>query len=135
MDKKTQAYFQELHQDIMNAYETTPTIEESEKFAAKFLSAQIRVGSELSKADLDSRMKKQGVKAVRAAVYLENATKGDKKPSDVMLQALVDRDEVTTEAQRVFDEAEVYKNELDNYLNVFQNAHLYFRNLSKGRYE
>lgn len=130
-----QKFCEELTKDIQNAYESSPTLEESERLAAKFLNAQIQVGSELSKADLDSRIRKSGVKAIKAAVYMENATKTDKKPSDVMLQAMVDMDQLVIAEQQAFDTAEVYKNELENFLNVFRDAHIYFRTIAKGRFE
>lgn len=125
----------ELEKDIQNAYESSPTIEEAEKLAAKFLIAQLSVGAELAKADLDARMRKTGLKAVKAAVYLEAATKGDKKPSDVLIGAIVDSDKVVSETQDGFDRAEVYRNEFENYLSVFRDAHIYFRTLAKGRFE
>ncbi len=130
-----ETYCEELEKDINNAYESSPTIEDAEKLAAKFLSAQIAVGKELQVADLDARMRKSGLRAIKAAVYLENAAKGDKKPSDVLLNALVDTDKLVLGEQEAFDQAEVHKNQLDNYLNVFQNAHIYFRALAKGRFE
>lgn len=130
-----QKFCEELTRDIQNAYESSPTLEESERLAAKFLNAQIQVGVELARADLDSRLRKSGVKAVKAAVYMENATKSEKKPSDVMLQAMVDMDQIVMSEQTAFDTAEVYKNELENYLNVFRDAHIYFRGVAKGRFE
>ncbi len=130
-----QKFCEELTKDIQNAYESSPTLDESERLAAKFLNAQIQVGSELARADLDSRMRKSGVKAVKAAVYMENATKTDKKPSDVLLQAMVDMDQIVMNEQKSFDTAEVYKNELENYLSVFRDAHIYFRTIAKGRFE
>lgn len=126
---------EELVNDIKNAYESSPTLEEAEKLAAKFLYAQVMVGNELRQADLDARMKKSGVKAVRAAVYMAAATKGDKKPSDVMLEATVNMDELVQGEQTSFDEAEVHKDQLYNYLNVFKEAHIYFRGIAKGRFE
>ncbi len=128
-------YAKELEKDIQNAYESSPTIEEAEKLAAKFLTAQIRTGQELAAVDLDARMRKTGLKAVKAAMYLETASKGDKKPSDVLIGAVVDSDKVVAETQDGFDRAEVLRNELENYLSVFNDSHIYFRALAKGRFE
>lgn len=120
---------------IQNAYESTPTLNEAEKLAALFLDAQLKVGSKLRSVDLDSRMKKAGLKALRAAVYKEEATKGEKKPTEAMLTALIDSNDLVMQEQLSFDTAEVDKDELVNYLDVFKNAHIYFRGLSKGRFE
>ncbi len=128
-------YAKELEKDIQNAYESSPTIEEAEKLAAKFLSAQIFTGNELAKISLSARMRKAGLKAIKASVYLEGASKGDKKPSDVLLNAVVDTDSLVAEAQDALDGAEVQVNQLENYLSVFKDSHIYFRSLAKGRFE
>lgn len=121
----------ELEKIIQNAYESGTTIEEAERLAARFLHAQLQVSTELSKASLDARMRKSGLKAVRAAVYLEEATKGDKKPSDVMLDALVNRHEVVQSEQDEFDKAEVKTAELERLYSIYGNAHVYFRQVSR----
>lgn len=128
-------YAKELEKDIQNAYESSPTIEDAEKLAAKFLTAQIECGRALSSADLDSRMQKSGLKGIKAAVYMDAATKSEKKPTEAMLAAIVDTDRIVQESQDGFDRADVHKNELANYLDVFKNAHIYFRSLAKGRFE
>lgn len=135
MNKQFSLFCKELETDIKNSYESSPTIEEAEKLAAKFLHAQIQVGSEIRKVDLDARMKKTGVKSVKAAVYMQAATKTDKKPSDSFLEAIVNMDEIVIGEQRSLDEAEVTRNELENYLHVFKEAHLYYRAMAKGRFE
>jgi hypothetical protein len=126
---------EELTKDIKSAYEQGVTMEEAERLAAKFLHAQIQLGAALKNADLDARMRKNGLKAVKAAVYLEEAKKGDKKPSDVMLGSLVDSNELVLGEQNGFDTAEVYRNELDNMLNVARDAHIFMRGIAKGRFE
>jgi hypothetical protein len=129
------SFCKELEQDIQNAYESAPTIEEAERLAAKFLGAQLTVGAELSKADLDARMRKAGAKAVGAAVYMDAATKDAKKPSDVMLAAVVDMNELVMTERKALDEAEVKRDALENTLRVAREAHIYFRGLAKGRFE
>lgn len=126
---------EELTKDIQDAYEQGVTLEQAERLAAKFLGAQITVGEELRKCDLDARLKKSGLKAAKAAVYLDEATKDVKKPSDVMLGALVDSNELVLGEQKRLDEAEVLRDELQNYLNVFRDGHIYYRSLAKGRFE
>ena len=127
--------FADLQNDIKEAYESGVSLEQAERLAAKFLSAQITVGEELQVADLNARMRKSGLKALKAAVYLDSASKGDKKPSDIMLNAIVDSDKMVNDEQNALDEAEVSRNALDNYLSVFREAHIYFRSIAKGRFE
>lgn len=127
--------FQDLEKDIKSAYEEGVTLEQAERLAAKFLHAQLQVSALLQPADLDSRMRKSGLKALKAAVYLEAATKGDKKPSDVLLNALVDSDKLVQGEQDAFDGAEVSRDTLERYYNIFKEAHVYFRGVAKGRFE
>lgn len=123
--------YEELAADIKNAYENSIEPAEAERLAAKFLHAQLTVSHELAVADLDARMRKTGVKAVKAAVYMEAATAGEKKPSDVMLEAKVNLDKVVQDEQDKFDTAEVERDQLQNYFNIFREAHIYFRGIAK----
>lgn len=127
--------FKELAKDIQDAYEQGVTLEQAERLAAKFLGAQIEVAEKLKNMDLDARMRKAGTKAAKAAVYLDEATKTEKKPSDVFLQALVDSNELVLGEQKRLDEAEVSRDELQNYFNIFKDAHIYFRGIGRGKYE
>lgn len=127
--------YKELTDKIKAAYEQDLTVQDAERLAAEFLYAQILVGGELRKVDLDARMKKSGLKAVKAAIYLDEATKGERKPSDVMLSAIVDRSPLVQAEQTAFDESEVDKNQLENYLDTFRNAHVFFRGVARGRFE
>ena len=124
--------FEELTKDIQRSYEEGVTVEEAERLAGKFLHAQIMVSEEYRKADLDARMRKAGVKSVRAAVYMTNATKTDKKPSDTYLEAIINMDELVLGEQRALDEAEVLVDQLRTYLSVFKEAHIHFRSIAKG---
>jgi uncharacterized protein YggL (DUF469 family) len=126
--------YQELTEEIKKSYEQGITIEEAEKMAGKFLYAQIQISEELRVADLNARMKKSGVKAIKAAVYLEEASKTERKPSDVMLSAIIDRNEIVQAEQMRLDEAEVDKLSLENYLNIFQQAHHYYKSIAKQNF-
>ena len=125
----------ELEADIKRTYEEGVTLDRAERLAAKFLSAQITIANELVNIDLDCRMKKSAVKALRAAVYMEAATKGDKKPSDTMLNSMVDMNQLVQGEQKVFDESDSLREHLQTYFSIFKEAHIYFRGVSKGRFE
>jgi len=125
----------ELETLIIASYQEGTTVTEAEALATRFLEAQLKVSAELRKADLDSRMRKSGVKAIKAAVYLDEAKKQDKKPSDVMLGALVDANDIVAGEQKRFDEAEADRDELERIFNVFGQAHHHFRSIAKGRFE
>jgi len=131
----TKADLKNLEEIIITSYESGVTLDEAEKLAARFLHAQFQVSETLKGADLDARMKKSAAKAIRAAVYMAEATKGDKKPSDVMLQAFVDRDALAQEAQNSLDDAEASHDELERYFSIFREAHIFYRGVSKGRFE
>jgi hypothetical protein len=124
----------ELEASIQASYEAGTTMEEAERLAAKTLSAQFAVSERLKSASLDTSMRKSGLKAIRAAVYLENATKTDKKPSDVLLAAQVDVHEVVQAEQDAYDRAVAESEALERYYNIFQNAHIYYRGVAKGSF-
>jgi hypothetical protein len=124
-----------LEQKIQDSYMGGVTLEDAEKLAGEFLYAQIKVSEELKKASLDARMRKSGIKAVRAGVYLKTVKENDKKPTEAMISALVDTNPVVQEEQDLYDAAEVNQEELERYYNIFQNAHIHFRTVARGRFD
>ncbi len=94
----------------------------------------MQISQALQSADLDARMRKSGVKAVRAAIYMEAATKNEKKPSDVMLDAIVNMDKVVQSEQDGLDGAEVGRASLERYYDIFGNGHIFFRGVAKGNF-
>lgn len=124
----------ELTEVLQVTYEEGVTLEQAERLAARFLHAQIQASQELAGADLDARMRKTGVKAIKAAVYMKGATSGDKKPSDVLLLAQVDMDKIVQDEQQSYDQAEVRTDQLRNYLQIFKEGHIYYRGIAKGRF-
>ena len=128
-------FCESLSNKIVNAYEGNITIDDAEKLAAEFLYAQMRVSAELKKHDLDARMRKSGLKAVKAAVYTEACSKADKKPTESMLEHMINMHELVSNEQNELDKAEVDRDGLERYYNVFREAHLYFRGIAKGRFE
>ena len=79
-----QKFVLELEGKIKAAYEEGTTQPDAERLAAEFLHAQMVISSHLRKADLDARMRKSGHKAIRAAVYMGEVGKSEKKPSDTL---------------------------------------------------
>ena len=125
-------FLSRLEEKIQNSYLSGTTLEDAERLAAEFLVAQIKISNELKKYDMDSRMRKSGVKALRAAIYLKNITGVDKKPTEAALTAILDSDDLVSGEQRGFDEAEVERASLERYYDIFVQAHVYFRQLAKG---
>jgi hypothetical protein len=123
-----------LETKIQNTFETGVTVEEAEKLAAEFLYAQLKVSENMAKADLDRRMRKTGVKAIRANVYLEAVSRQEKKPSDSYLDNIINLHEIVQSEQEELDKAEVEFAELERLYDTFLNAHIYFRNIGKGSY-
>lgn len=127
-------FYSDLQKKIEATYTEGVTVDEAEKLAAEFLHAQMVVSSELRQLDLDARMRKSGVKAIRSAVYLAEIKKHDKKPSDVQLSAIVDSDDIVDREQQDYDTAEANKAELERLYDIFLNAHIYFRGIAKGSF-
>ena len=124
-----------LENKIQQAYEQGVTIEDAEKLSGEFLVAMMKVSDELKNADLDSRMRKSGLKAIRAAIYLDAATKDPKKPSDVMLEAIVNTNDIVAAEQKAYDEVEANKDNVERYYNIFRESHIHFRAIAKGRFD
>lgn len=124
----------DLEAKIVTTYTEGVTVDEAEKLAARFLYAQMQISEALRSADLDARMRKSGLKAVRATVYLDGATKGDKKPSDVLLGAQVDIHEVVQQEADAYEKAEAHKDNLERYYNIAREGHIYFRSIAKGAF-
>lgn len=123
---------QELEVEIQQAYKESITLDQSEKLAGNFLHATLQVSSELRKADLDARTRKSGTKAVRAAIYLNIVQNSDKKPTEATISATIDTNEVVVSEQSALDVAEVDRAELERLYDIFNQAHIYFRQMSKG---
>ncbi len=124
-----------LESKIKSSYEEGVTLDEAEKLAGEFLYAQLQVSQQLATLDLDARMKKTGAKAIRAAIYMDAATKGEKKPTEAALSATVDMSDLVLSEQHSLDTAEVAYAELQRIFSVFKEGHIYFRGIAKGKFE
>lgn len=124
-----------LEYKIRATYEEGITLEEAEKLAGEFLVAQMSVSEELKTSDLDSRMRKSGCKAVRAAVYMDACAKSDKKPTEAALESILNTNEIVQTEQDALDKAEVERDNLKRYYDIFREAHIHFRGIAKGKFE
>lgn len=106
--------------------------EQIDSLALSFLSVQYALSLEISRVELEARKHKSGLKSIKGAVYLAEASKGDKKPTEAALEAKVNTSELVLSEQSALDEAEVDRDLLQNYLSVFREAHVYFRGISKN---
>ncbi len=128
-------FCEHLESEIQAAYLDGVSLEKAERLATEFLSAQLRVSSTLKNADLDARMKKSGLKAVKAAAYMSEISKHDKKPTEATISAAIDTNSVVSSEQDKFDTAEVNRDELERYYQIFREAHIHFRGVAKGRFD
>lgn len=123
----------ELEGLIPDCYQNGVTLGQAESLAGRFLEAQLIVSHELTKLDLDARMRKTGVKAIRATIYLAECGKSDKKPTEGMLAALIEANPDLSAEQDGLDKAEVDRDELKRLMDVYSNAHIFFRTIMKGQ--
>lgn len=124
----------ELEAAIEDIYANGISMEAAEKLSARFLYAQMILTKSLKDTSLDARMRKSGLKAIRSAVYLEAASKGDKKPTEAMLSATVDTNDLVQGEQQGLDTAEVSKEEMERYFDIFENGHIFLRGVAKGNF-
>lgn len=127
--------YEDIIAEIKNSYEQGITLEAAEKLAGKFLYAMISVSKDLQESDLNARMRKSGTKAVKSAVRTEEVKKHEKKPTEGALEDIINLSDIVQKEQDQLDAAEVNRDLLQNYLNIFKEAHLHFRAVAKGRFE
>ncbi len=83
-------------------------------------------------ASLDAKMRKAGVKSVRAAVYLAEVQKSDKKPTEAMLSSIIDTTDIVNSEEEALYRAETSADELQRYYDIFGASHVYYRQVSRG---
>lgn len=125
---------QELETKIQDSYLEGINMEAAEKLAGQLLYAQMVLSTELKKADMDARARKSGVKAIRAAIYLDIVGKSDKKPTETQIGSMIDTNELVQSEQNAYDVAEVEKDDLERYFDIFASAHVHFRTIAKGQF-
>lgn len=125
----------ELKDILEKAYEHGLTFQEAEKVASQTLSLRIALADELRAVDLDAKMKKHGVKAVRAAVYMEEIKKHEKKPAEAYLDNAVNLSPLVEQEERAYATAQVNCDHLVTYLDIMKDAHIFFRTVAKGNFE
>lgn len=123
-----------LEQEIIRTYSEHVTCEQAEKLAARMLHIQMRVSEELRTAELDMRMRKAGLSAVRATVRSNLCNQSEKKPTEGTIECAILTDETVSREQDSFDKAEVNCNHLKRLYGIFENAHIYYRGIAKGTF-
>lgn len=129
------ALCEELKVAIEKAYSEGITIPDAERLAARTLIVRLGLADSIKSASIDSKMKKHGVKAIRGAVYMDIISKSDKKPTEAALEAQVNLDAIVGKEEEAYATAEADYYHLTAYLDVFKDAHIYFRGIAKGTFE
>lgn len=134
MNKEVQELCEGLTKEIQASYEEGATLDQAEKLAGKFLHAMIQVSNELRTCDLDARMRKSGLKSIKSRVRTDELKKHDKKPTEGALDDVVNLSDIVQASQDEFDESEVERDLLSNYLMIFREAHMHYRAIAKGSF-
>jgi hypothetical protein len=120
---------------IVEAYEGGVTMPEAEKHAARCLAIQMLISDALKVVDLDARMRKNGVKTIRATTYMDELNKYDKKPAEGFMDNVLAMNALCNKEQDAYDRAEVSKAALERDFGILHEGHIYFRGIAKGRFE
>jgi hypothetical protein len=128
MDNKQ--FIADLELKVRDSYGQGISGQGAQDLAGEFLAAMFQLSDLMGDADLDTRMRKSGLKAVRAGVYMEAATADVKKPSDTFLNELVAAHPHVLELQKAYDEAEVELAELERVFGILKECHVHFRKKS-----
>ena len=126
--------YTDLIEEILKAGDEGVTVQHAERVAAKALFVMNAISEDLARSDKDSRMRKQGVKAIRSAVRQEEIKKHDKKPTEGALEDVVNLDSLVQSEETGFNEAEIQTEKLTREFNISKEAHLYFRSVAKGTF-
>lgn len=126
--------YEKLIVEIEKAYTEGVTLSEAEKLAAMSLFIMDGLSRELMVQDLNSRTRKQGVKAIKAAVRMEAITSAEKKPTESTIDAMVDMNAIVIGEIKSSDEAEVSRDELERRYSIAKEAHIHFRGVSRGTF-
>lgn len=122
---------EKLQARIQEVYEDGVTVTKSEDITHELADAEFKLVTMITPLDMDVRMRKHGVKQIRAAVYLDIIKNSEKKPTESQLAAMVDSDALVTEAQNSYDEAESLLAEAERLLDAVHNSQVVFRTLMK----
>ncbi len=127
------------YKDLLALIERTSdegvTLEEAERAAAMSLGIMNTISESLKTMDKDVRYRKAGLKAIKSAVRLEEVKKFEKKPTEGALEDAVNMSVLVQGEQDAFDTSEVDKEELERQYSIAKESHIYFRGVSKGRFE
>ena len=126
--------YEKLVEKIQETYLSGTTLEDAERTAAGALAAMIALDETLKVSGLDCRMRKAGVKSLRAAVRGEEIKKYEKKPAEGVLEDAVNLDPIVRDQQAALDAAEEERDSLERKKEIALNAHLYFRSIAKGSF-
>ena len=126
---------QELQDTIARAYTEGVTMQEAERLAAHTLSVRLQIADHIKSSDLDARMKKHGVKAIRAQVYLEQIAANEKKPTEAWLESAVNMSDLVKAEETLYAESDTDTRRLETYSDVLKDAHIFFRKVMGGSFE
>ncbi len=124
-----------LKKSIESAYQEGVTIPQAEKLASKTLLVRMQLADEIQCNDLDARMKRQGVKAVRGQEYTRIATASDKKPTETAIESQINTSELVIDAENEYAIADTAKDRLQLYSGILADAHIFFRYTARGTFE
>ena len=124
----------ELENKIKDSYINSVTMAQAESLAGELLIAMTTISAALRDSDLDARMRKSGVKALRGNKYGEIVAASEKKPTVDEMDHMLNTDSMLIEAQNELDTAEVDTKELDRYYDICREAHIHYRGIAKANF-
>lgn len=126
--------YKDLVSEIEKASDEGLTMEHAERVAATSLFVMNSLSEQLTGADKNARMRKQGLKAIKSAVRQEEIKRHEKKPTEGHLDDIVNLDTMVQSEENGYDDAETTRDELERQFSIAKESHLYFRSVSKGTF-
>lgn len=111
------------------------TLDHAERVAGLALSTMNQLSEQLLITERNRRMRKAGLKAIKAATRQEEIKKHDRKPTESQLDDVLALNALVQQEEDGFDDAEVETELLERQFGIAKECHLYFRSVSRGRFE
>lgn len=128
---EVQSLINECLESLKQAHERSFNTDKAVKAAASALRATFAVNDFIADADLRARHSKNEIERIEADKYRKYKETATAKITDTALNKMVDSDADVIAAKRAHAEAESEAKNWNNFYNILNNAHIFFRNLAK----
>ncbi len=107
----------------------------ADALAADFALARLAAIEVRKEIELKAKLKKTSVEAVRGSIYLDIVSKSEKKPTESMLEHILNTDKIVVGEENSLAKLEVETKALTEYADIFKDMHILCRKKVDGNDE